>query len=426
MNTGAFLYSDRWSGASHAYALSLSGLGSSLASPRGARTHAARVAAPPPSLLGRLADEAVDGNRPARRVLYTWTTDEQVEELTRTPVLLTRSASPTKGCAFFDRRRDWDRSPVARLFDVPALAKRRFAWANPWATLRGWSDGESYGKRLVRVTLKAEGILGIFDPGARSTWRFVDLAGREVPLATVYKHPARIAAVYHVFRGCRVDGQAVAPFREYVLCNEAMIEAWEVGTDQVRADLAAEVALLRMLRAELGTAHSARELPLGSWSLDVARTTWRGAQPAASLDALYEASLAFANDRYLLAPDALDEVIEALSTAPLGAPLAHRPTAVFDARGAGDAPHGIEAMSAEASFTWWPFPRSFAEPMNADVSFTWWPFPFPRAFVETKPTETSFTWWPRPFVETKATTEASFTWWPFPFPRPFIQQGGCA
>src|SRR5262249_44222107 len=160
--------------------------------------------------------------------------------------------SPTKGRAFFDRRRDQTTSPVSRLFDEPALAKRRFAWSNPWATLRGW-EGESYGDRLIRVTLKDQAILAVFNPDDKNPegWRFFSALGIELGLGEVLQHPERIAAVFHIFEGIQEGERTAPPYREYVLCNESMIASWEVDTERLRAEVAAEIDLLRRLRAEL-------------------------------------------------------------------------------------------------------------------------------------------------------------------------------
>jgi hypothetical protein len=100
--------------------------------------------------------DPVNDNDAPRRVLYTWTTSEQVAELRRRPVLLTRASSPTLGVGYLftllgERAARGD-ALARRLLD-PRLAKGRFAWANPWATCKGVT-GEDYGAELLRVVLK--------------------------------------------------------------------------------------------------------------------------------------------------------------------------------------------------------------------------------------------------------------------------------
>ena len=47
------------------------------------------------------------------------------------------------------------------------------------------------------------------------------------------------------------------------------------------------------------------------------------------MERLYEASLAFANDRYQLSASNLDELIKALSAVPKGDPIEHHPDVAF-------------------------------------------------------------------------------------------------
>src|SRR5262245_23802783 len=220
---------------------------------------AARPPAPDQALLERLAAEVVYHDSIGRRVLYTWTNAAQAAELARTRRLLTRTESATKGRAFFDRRRDQTNLPESRLFDEPALAKRRFAWTNPWATLRGW-EGESYGDRLIRVTLKNEAIIASFHPDDPNgmPWRFFSVTGAPLSELEVIRSAGRIAAVYHVFDGIEEGDRKAPPYREYVLCNESMIASWEIGTARLNGEIADEIALLRRVRADLARAPSDR------------------------------------------------------------------------------------------------------------------------------------------------------------------------
>ena len=107
------------------------------------------------------ARDAVFHEQFARRTLYTWTTTEQIDELRRTGILLSRSESPAHGTSYAEqvldalaRRGD----PTALLVYPTGYAKARHAWASPWATRAGWPD-EQYGDQLVRITLKREAIV---------------------------------------------------------------------------------------------------------------------------------------------------------------------------------------------------------------------------------------------------------------------------
>jgi hypothetical protein len=138
-------------------------------------------------------------------------------------------------------------------------AKSRFAWPAPWATVRGWPD-ETYGNYLVRITLKPHAIIVAMSSmfgitGAR------DLANRPIALDEVRRHPERIAAVYFTSRTDLPVAEGVllpsSTYREFVVCNESMVESWAVGTDDIARELADEAALLEEV-AQLDDARVAR------------------------------------------------------------------------------------------------------------------------------------------------------------------------
>src|SRR4029079_12685663 len=111
-------------------------------------------------------------------------------------VLLSRTQSATKGLALFDRLLEARTDPASRLLRQPGLARRRFAWSNPWATLLGWGASERYGTELVRVTLRDQARIGIFDDSLATPWRFVETDNTPVPIEQALAAPERIAAVY--------------------------------------------------------------------------------------------------------------------------------------------------------------------------------------------------------------------------------------
>lgn len=171
----------------------------------------------------------------ARRTIYTWTTPQQVADLERGGKLLVREESPEHGASYFEQyvhilaeRGD----PVALLLDTTTFAKSRFGWTHPWATRLGFGD-ESYGDQLIRVTLRPEAyVLHIHDNF--QPFEAVTMTGEPVAIDEVVAHPERIGAVYF----------GTVTYREYVLCNESMIESWAVGTADVSAEIARESAAL--------------------------------------------------------------------------------------------------------------------------------------------------------------------------------------
>jgi hypothetical protein len=259
-----------------------------------------------------------------RSVLYTWTTSAQVDELRRTRILLSKTRSATKGTSFFDQRRREHPWSEAVLFDEPALARRRFAWGSPWPTVRGLDARETYGDRLIRVTLKPGAILAYFGGKDHSWWSYFDLQGRPVSFSEMVAHPQRIAGVFHVF-----DGEGEHPsYREFVLCNESMIQAWEIDTPEIRADLAVAIDVLRRLQASIQ-----RDPPdpaaMEAGMASIPREVWPARPENPSLAALYEANLAFPGAHYRLDLETLDAITAALLAVPSGPPLRHEPDVRF-------------------------------------------------------------------------------------------------
>lgn len=292
------------------------------------------------SLLERYALSELE---PARRVLYTWTTQEQIEALERDKTLLTRSVSPVHGPAYFDRvvadlatRKD----RIAELLRTPAFAKSRFAWHAPWATLLGW-PGESYGKELIGVTLKREALLLVLHEravlGPAPHFTAVDMASHPVGLDEVMKHPERVAAVYFTHDptpdkpGCGTYPEVAGPaYREFVLVNEAMIERWEIRSPALAEELLSEAAAVESMARFLDA--SAMIPHLMSWGCEMKIGPWQGHKAKGALGN-YEASLAFASDLYVPKGPALHKlaaelraVAEAIKAKKA---TSHAPTMVF-------------------------------------------------------------------------------------------------
>jgi len=274
------------------------------------------------------------------RVLYTWTTAKQLAALRQHRRLLTRTHSADGKRSAFDRRLGAD--PASELLRSAALRRRRFAWPSPWATLRGW-DSEQYGAVLVRLELRADAVVGYFD----GTWRFADPEGQPLTTAAIVAAPERLAAIYHVAAPSGAGAEAL--FREFVLCNEAMIASWEVATPVVNERVTQDVALLEQLRAQMAQAaapaptaaptadsDAAKAKPAAgesvAWGHELQAQVWPAAKPDASLAQLYGGAVAFANSRYELTPSNADAILTALRALPRTGPaLRHEVTVSFGA-----------------------------------------------------------------------------------------------
>jgi len=286
-------------------------------------------------LRARLAGRAVHHDDFARTVLYTWTTAVQIEALRASRRLLVAEAKAGVGPSAYVlgltrvvKTNGAGHELAALLLGHEGLKRRRYAWTSPFATTMGLGPVR-YGDALVRVELDEQAVIVGFRPGTdpgRSVgasvemFTAVDVHGRAVALAELVADPGRIAAVYHVRDGPR---EPVA-FREYVLCNEARISAWSIATPEIQAIVDGDIALLEALGAS-----SLAWLPAAA--IDESPTAaWASARAHGMLLDAWQASLAFANHRYRPTADNFAAIAAAMRGYDgSGAPLVHRPEAVF-------------------------------------------------------------------------------------------------
>ncbi|MDI1447310.1 hypothetical protein [Polyangium sp. 6x1] len=325
------------------------------APPRPASSAPAHAAAPTPStsvsawtgpnqgeeeIVQKFVPYAVTDGSLARRVLYTWTTREQIAELEKNLVLLTRTESPEHGASYFDQMlhaRALAKEPLAQMLRTTPFARARYAWTAPWATAYGLGS-ESYGDRLLRVTLKPEAWIAVLMTSKKDL-EVRDLAGKPVPIGDALAHPERIAAVYFV-HDTPVTGYAASMagpeqrigYREYVLCNESMIESWSIRTPEIRKELLDNAAALRALARFLFLHPLKPSSTIASWNVQVVKETFPLAEPVPTLLGMYEASLAFPSGIYQPDSTRLNIAatrVEEYEEQQKGPPLTHTPTAKF-------------------------------------------------------------------------------------------------
>jgi hypothetical protein len=253
--------------------------------------------APADPALQQLAAYAVFDHDFARAELYTWTTAAQLRQVRASGRLL--SADPSSGgrASPFNQALAaiaGDGSATAQLaallLDDPDLRRRRYAWPSPFATTMGLG-ARRYGDSLIRIELDARALIGRFEPAAAEPFAFVDMGGEPVTLEQALSEPDRIAALYHL----RHPPEAPIAYREYVVCNEAMIQAWSLATPAIRARVEAEIELIGRLQAG-----ALSQLPRAALH-ESAAPVW--SSPRRPLDqlaplVLWRASLAFDNARY--------------------------------------------------------------------------------------------------------------------------------
>ncbi|MEO8183624.1 MAG: hypothetical protein ABI895_32735 [Deltaproteobacteria bacterium] len=263
----------------------------------------------------------------ARRTLYSWTTAEQVRELRNNPTLLTRAATaegePGRAAEVISSHANSDE--VAALLAQPRFENKRFGWSNPWATLQGFG-GESYGNHLLRISLREQAWLGSLIVGLDGSleWAFADVRGNPVAVSDVLGSPERLAAVYFVDlrgAGCGTLNNIGSAFREYFVCNEAMLQSFELYTAEVRAEVDRSISALTGLRQALldGRCSSVEFC----WP-DAALAEWGaagGADPP--LGVRYLAALAFPSAEYSPTSANVAGLLRLLGQVPFDAPLLH-------------------------------------------------------------------------------------------------------
>ena len=251
---------------------------------------------------------------PAKRVLYSWTTAEQAEELRQGSVLLTRTETPGlgRGYAFtsIDELAEAGTGPENRLLaelSSDLFVKVRYAWPNAWATRMGW-PGEDYGDQLLRIVLKPEAwIVVVSDKVGIAV---IDLENNLVPIADAVAHPERIGAVYFYKQDVTGSGSFFScsgGYREFIIGNEAMVEEWSLGTEQLRDQIEADATLverfLTMVRAAPTAATAA------NFNQQVA-CSWDG--PVVDAISSYERALGIPSENYVPLPAALATLAETL------------------------------------------------------------------------------------------------------------------
>jgi hypothetical protein len=277
-----------------------------------------------------LAEQAVTTVGP-QRVLYSWTTDEQVEELRNGGELFSRSERPGmgRGLLFTDLAAlaAADTTPAAQLaakLEGEVFAKARFAWPNPWATLLG-VPGESYGTQLLRIELKSEAWIALLNPQGLAVF---DRDGQAVDLAQALANPSRIGAIYYQAAGdpnvtCEAGTftRRALGFREFAVGNLAMVASWELATPQITERMRADIRELGALEKELACVSLGAE---SEWEHDAICQV--GESFGGPSLANYNAALGMPSYLYFPNRENLEALIAALEASlPSGEPLSVTP-----------------------------------------------------------------------------------------------------
>lgn len=308
----------------------------------------------PPPLCTPLPDKPsmrqIYDNDFCRNTFYSWTTEEQINDLRKTRTLLTKSKSDKGEYSIYDVSL---RDPTLRNDDFiqvlleERFAKKRYAWANSFATVMGWEE-ENYGHHLLKIVLRDSAIIGRFKRiYEKEVLGFYDLKGRKLSNDYVLKHTNRIAAIYHInsFKGSREqfhqkkvrrtsmeytskhsNESTNIHFREFVIVNEDMILNWSYGTEEIKEEIRYEIALLKNLKRSKDAKEYAYYHSQGDWRLASEyyipevfsdpkkdREALENGEPVDSWT--YFNLQSFQNDYYLFNPKAIQKIIDALESA---------------------------------------------------------------------------------------------------------------
>ncbi|MCE9610715.1 MAG: hypothetical protein K8R23_11025 [Chthoniobacter sp.] len=256
-----------------------------------------------------------------RRQLYTWTKPEQIAELRAGQKVLSRRVSSAGEPSRFDlilAEKTFDGFPLAVALRDARFASKRFAWAAAWPTVMGW-EKESYGDQLLQITLKDDAIIIAFMPYCEPKFACRNALGQELDEAFVLAHPDKIAVVYFcaVRPGIRTEQsdttkpvrkEGLIHYREYVVCNEAMIAAWQYAGEETKKEMETEIAFLKSWQAYLMTQ---RNLPAYSPRALRCYSATRFNNPTMQ----YQYALAFPNDFCLMSSPCAGQIIAALQAA---------------------------------------------------------------------------------------------------------------
>jgi hypothetical protein len=192
---------------------------------------------------------------------------------------------------------------------IPRFKSVRSTWPNPWA-LRLIDHPGSEHMNVLRIILRGDALIVRIAQGAPLV---VDVDNKNVAIEVANAHPELIAAIYYQVDSSQPVGvpgdRCENGMREIALANEAMVEAWSLGTTEISKRLDADIALLQSL---FEAARPCTNLFNGtSFRSFTTCTTWQSF--SASTESLaYQWSLSTPSEAYKPTPQNLATLIQAL------------------------------------------------------------------------------------------------------------------
>ena len=224
-------------------------------------------------LLDWLKTQSFDHKKLGKdRYIYTWTSQEQIDEIRNGGPVLSRSEASDGSKCYFDSITDlYPCSNKNAWFHIDREIhdKKRFGWTNLWSTSMGY-QGEKYGNKLMRIKLKPNSYIAHIKTQNGQTYvNFTDLEGKYISYSKLDSDHGQLAGAFftHVdietemrqekgpkykrmgtMRMVKARGsqkrnynykQTVTntPYREFILFSEAAIDTCETDQKVLKSDI---------------------------------------------------------------------------------------------------------------------------------------------------------------------------------------------
>ncbi|HVY28293.1 MAG TPA: hypothetical protein VHB79_17170 [Polyangiaceae bacterium] len=263
--------------------------------------------------------QALSNQLPVRPVLYLQATDDELKDLMDGGPLL---VPPSPGTPASPLTAQLAQLALSLTGDRQTLVKElqqrfkvtRDTWPNPWALRLDEHAATEHmnpvllrlkeGARLVLISNNLPTVVDVKNSP-------VDLTGTDGALA----HPERIAAVFYLANDTTLGAGAMpceTGRRAFALGNEAMVESFEVGTDDIAERMQSDIDALTKL---FDVARNCTKFDRGdglSFHANTACTIWDFFDPTSSEYSAYQWSLGNPIELYKPTPQNLNSLIQAL------------------------------------------------------------------------------------------------------------------
>ncbi len=278
------------------------------------------------SLLAIIQRYIVTNDNYYRNILYSWTTQEQADQIKTEQKVLIKGRGINEISFFEDslRSKRFVNHPLAKVLREEQFQNKRFSWTNSWAICNG---EKNYGNVLLKMTLKDSALICRVNPFYPDSAQLIDKKGNVIPMNEIDSIKNRIAAVYYIndqYKQIRYTKvyptfQEISNmseklpeqyfYREYIVINEDMIESVDYYSIELLNELKKEIEFLELLLIKLNKSSDKNENSImwctkGMWNDSELQKDY--------LPSLYYYSLAFPNENYKLSSENIQKLINIL------------------------------------------------------------------------------------------------------------------